>query len=162
MLKNIMLGAIAGAAGTMALDASTYGDMALTGRASSDLPADMVDKLARMAGIGSLTKEHDETEPATTNRRLGLGALMGYGMGVTIGEIYGAVRPICRGIPWPVMGVVLGAAAMAASDVSAARLEVTDPSTWPRSAWVRDVIPHLAYGLTTAGALELLLPERSA
>ena len=43
-------GAIAGAVGTLALDASTYADMALRGRPPSEVPAKTVDALAARRG----------------------------------------------------------------------------------------------------------------
>jgi hypothetical protein len=33
-----------------------------------------------------------------------------------------------------------------------AALDVTDPRTWSPSDWASDVVPHLAYGCTTAAA----------
>ncbi len=35
-------------------------------------------------------------------------------------------------------------------------LDVADPRTWPTSAWVADVVPHLAYGAVTAAVLDRL------
>ena len=35
-------------------------------------------------------------------------------------------------------------------------LGVTDPRTWPASAWFADVLPHLAYGAVTAAVLDTL------
>jgi hypothetical protein len=47
-------------------------------------------------------------------------------------------------------GPLLGDMAMAGSDVPATALKVTDPSSWGFSAWLSDIAPHLAYGVTTA------------
>lgn len=156
MLKNILVGAIAGSVGTIALDTASYVDMLVQGRAASDLPADVVERIARRAGITWLTKDNEAADPNTKHRRSAAGALMGYGVGIGIGKIYGLVRPCTRSIPWPFMGVLLGAAAMAASDIPAAQLEATNPSTWSPSAWASDVVPHLCYGLFTAWAWDYL------
>ncbi|MGW0499315.1 hypothetical protein ACWD0Z_28970 [Streptomyces sp. NPDC003007] len=53
-------------------------------------------------------------------------------------------------------GPLLGAMAMAGSDVPATALRVTDPSSWDVSSWLSDIAPHLAYGITTAGELDAL------
>jgi hypothetical protein len=42
---------------------------------------------------------------------------------------------------------------MAASDVPVARLGISDPRTWSAADWLSDVLPHLAYGLVTYGAV---------
>ncbi|MDQ6931175.1 MAG: hypothetical protein M3126_10995, partial [Candidatus Eremiobacteraeota bacterium] len=56
--------------------------------------------------------------------------------------------------PWPLMGVVVGIAAMAASDVPAVQLHLTKPQEWGTAGWLGDIIPHLAYGMITAGVFE--------
>ncbi len=48
----------------------------------------------------------------------------------------------------------LAFAAMAGSDVPAAALGATDPTTWPASSWAMDLGFHLPYGLATAVAYE--------
>jgi hypothetical protein len=45
---------------------------------------------------------------------------------------------------------------MAASDLPAAALRVTDPRTWGAAGWVSDLLSHLAYGLATATVYEAL------
>jgi hypothetical protein len=54
------------------------------------------------------------------------------------------------------MHPVLGAAAMAGSDVPATFLGVTDPTTWSRTAWLSDIVPHLVYGAVTAAAFRAI------
>jgi hypothetical protein len=51
-------------------------------------------------------------------------------------------------------GVVVGLAAMAGSDVSAAALGVTNPAEWGANSWFPDALPHFAYGLVTAVAYD--------
>ncbi|MGW4973996.1 hypothetical protein ACWEP3_29595, partial [Streptomyces albidoflavus] len=50
MLRNLVRGLIAGAAGTTVLDAVTYGDMAYRGRGSSGAPGEVVERLAEDTG----------------------------------------------------------------------------------------------------------------
>lgn len=53
--------------------------------------------------------------------------------------------------------MLLGAAAMAASDIPSAQLEVTDPRKWDTSSWLSDIVPHAIYGLVSAVVYEMLL-----
>ena len=79
----------AGAAGTTALNAVTYADMAWRGRPSSSAPSELVEKAAERAGA-SIPGEGDERE----NRDSGLGALASIVTGVGVGAAYGAVRAL--------------------------------------------------------------------
>ena len=45
---------------------------------------------------------------------------------------------------------------MAASDVPATMLEVTNPAEWGTSGWLSDIVPHLAYGVVTAAVFETI------
>ena len=56
-MRGLILGAIAGAAGTMALDVAGYADMAIRGRTPSDLPAEVIRRLAARGDDGA---EHSE------------------------------------------------------------------------------------------------------
>jgi hypothetical protein len=51
MLRDALRGAAAGAVGTFALDVTTYLDMAVRGRPSSETPAEIAGKVAQTAGI---------------------------------------------------------------------------------------------------------------
>ncbi len=149
MLRQVLMGTAAGAVGTVALNVTTYADMALRGRPSSSVPAQVAGKLAGKAGI-DLSGEGETTQ----NRKSGLGALSGYAVGLGVGTAYGLVRPLLGDVSVPRAGVVLGLAAMAGSDVPSAALGVTNPAEWGANAWISDVVPHLAYGLVTAAAHE--------
>ncbi len=63
--------------------------------------------------------------------------------------MYGLLYPRLRRMSLPVMGVVLGAAAMLATDAPAVGVGATRPSEWGAAGWLADIVPHLAYGVLT-------------
>jgi hypothetical protein len=148
MTAGLLTGAAAGAAGTSALNAVTYLDMALRARPSSSTPEQVIDKLANRA---------DHPVPGTgetkANRLEGLGALGGIATGVAVGAGFGVLRR--RGLRFGrVLGpLVIGAAAMVATDAGMARLGISDPREWDAASWLSDAIPHLAFGLATYATL---------
>ena len=148
MLREMLLGTAAGAVGTIALDAVTYADMAVRARPSSSVPAEVVGRLAERERAG-VDLGSGETEQ---NRKSGLGALSGYVVGLGVGTAYGLVRTHLGDVSKTRAGIVLGLAAMAGSDVPAAALGVTEPTTLGLDGWVSDIVAHLAYGLMTAVA----------
>lgn len=154
MLSTVLTGTIAGAAGTVALDAATYLDMAIRGRSSSDLPANVAGGLAERLGIHaqSITGQSNQAQ----SRRSGLGALLGYATGVGLGAAYGVLRPRLGSVAVPVAGAAVGIVAMAASDAPAVALRKTDLRTWGMSGWIADLLPHLIYGYVTVLAWEAL------
>jgi hypothetical protein len=176
MANRILAGAIAGAAGVVALNAAGYIDMLIRGRSPSDMPARVAGKLAEELGLPldfssdlldadeepdasdaapDLADGDDDDNPdAPANRREAVGALLGIGNGVGIGVVYGIARLILPRPPAWLAGAVLGAAAMAASDYPATRLGLTEPRDWSATDWLSDVVPHMAYGLATAIAFE--------
>jgi hypothetical protein len=95
-------------------------------------------------------------------RASGLGALMGFGVGLGVGTAYGALRLSLPQLPVPLAGILLGAAAMAASDVPSIKLDVTNPAEWGTSGWLADIVPHLAYGLVTASVHNVLANSAAA
>lgn len=139
-MNGLLSGALAGAAGTAALNAVTYADMAIRGRSGSQVPEQMVDKFAERAGLSLGEDEIAE------NRRQALGALLGFGVGIGVGAAYGLVRS--RGRVFP-DALALGVAASAASEGPAVALGFTDPRTWGAAGWISDVVPHVAYGVVT-------------
>ncbi|MGI8682681.1 MAG: hypothetical protein ACR2JO_11260 [Mycobacteriales bacterium] len=157
MRRHLLVGIAAGATGTAALNVVTYLDMALRARPSSEVPAQVAEKMAEKSGI-DLAKGIDPGEPVD-NRKEGIGALLGYLTGLGVGGAYGLFRAAGPRPPALLAGVGLGMAAMAGSDVPATALGVADPSSWPASSWVADVVPHLAYGLVTAAVFDSLLGE---
>jgi hypothetical protein len=151
-LRSAWLGAASGAAGTVALDITTYADMALRGRGSSDAPGTLVKKLAESFGIDALTSD-DET---SANRRSGVGALLGYVNGIGVGKAFGILRPSMPGVPSLLAALAVGGAAMAISDVPMVRLGVTDPKTWGTAGWLSDIIPHVVYGIVVVATFDAL------
>src|SRR5690242_17268455 len=110
---TIVRGAIAGAAGTVALDVATYADMALRGRPPSEVPDKVVKRTAEEAHL-PLTSDDDTTK----NRRSGLSAIMGYATGVAGGIAYALWRRGRREPSGRMTGPALGIAVMAFTDTS--------------------------------------------
>jgi len=153
-MNRVLRGAIAGAAGTIALDLTTYGDMLVRGRGASNVPAQVAGVLAKQAGITPLATSA-EGEKAD-NRREAAGALLGYTTGVGIGALYGLVRGQSHEGASPVTGAAVGLSAMAASDLPIALSGVSDPRTWSATDWLSDIIPHLVYGIVTVAVYDAL------
>jgi hypothetical protein len=148
MMGNILKGALAGLAGTTALNAATYVDMAVRARPASSTPEQAVEELAKRGGV-TIPGEGEERE----NRLQGLGPLSGIATGVLVGAAAGQFSFVVRRLG-PVLGpVLLGGAAMAATDGGLAKLGISDPGSWDATAWLSDAIPHLAFGAVTWAVL---------
>ena len=165
MVGRTLRGIAAGATGTAALNIATYVDIAVRGRPSSQVPAKVAGALTQSVGMplaaeahGQENVSHDEQEKAQ-HRLSGLGALMGYATGLGIGALYGLARPALRRLPLPLAGLMLGAAAMAGSDVPATITKATNPRTWGAAGWISDIIPHAIYGLVTVLTYEAYAGE---
>lgn len=157
MMRNLLLGVVAGATGTVALDVATYVDMALRGRPPSSVPAQLAGLLADKAGLPLATGGDDKAD----NRKSGLGALFGYALGLGVGAVYGLLRPSLGGLPAPLAAGGVGLAAMAAGDIPIGVSGVSNPATWDVSGWAADLVPHLVYGLVTAGVYDALSVGRT-
>lgn len=144
MRQRLLAGLLAGAAGTAVLNAVTYTDMVLRGRAGSDIPEQLID---RATGATGLELGDEET---AANRRQALAALLGFGVGLGTGATYGLAGGAQGGAGVAAGALTLAVAASLASDGPAIALGLTDPRTWPGSAWAADAVPHLAYGAVTA------------
>jgi len=145
----------AGAAGTTALNAATYADMAVRARAASRTPATTVEKLAEQAGK-PVPGEGEQRQ----NRLEGLGALSGIAAGVGIGAVAGLFAPLLTRLPLVLSAAAVGAGAMAATDLPMTRLGITDPTTWSATDWASDALPHLAYGAMTVAVLRGFRSQR--
>ena len=156
MLSGALIGAVAGAVGTVALDVTTYADIAIRGRSSSGAPSQMVSILAKAVGLPLSSQGVGSEDQTAQNRESGLGALLGYVNGLGVGVAYGLLRSRQDDIPIPLAGIGVGLAAMAASDIPLIALRVSNPKTWGFSGWAADAIPHLVYGLVTAIVYEAL------
>ena len=84
---NLLHGALAGAAGTTALNAATFIDMTLRKRPASSTPQQTVERGAEIVGL-RLPGDEDEREA----RAVGLGSLLGTIAGVGVGVAVGALR----------------------------------------------------------------------
>ena len=133
-------GAAAGAAGTTALNAVTYLDMALRGRGASSTPEQTVGQLADKAGLPLGEGQTRE------NRLQGLGPLTGLVTGIGMGVVTGLLR--AAGLrSQPVVGTALiTAGVMAAANGPMVVMGITDPRSWSATDWISDAVPHLAYG----------------
>ena len=90
-MKKFTRGAVAGAAGTTALNAVGYADMAMRGRPASSVPARVAEQLARRAG--GIIPGNDA---ARQNRLEGLGALAGIATGAGVGALAGQLQDAVR------------------------------------------------------------------
>ncbi|MBV8695333.1 MAG: hypothetical protein JO125_02415 [Chloroflexi bacterium] len=151
MLRNAFIGAAAGAIGTVALNVTTYGDMALRGRPTSTTPAKIAGILASKVGLPLSTQGVGSHDEVAQNRESGLGALLGYVNGLGVGMIFGLLQSR-DDMPGLGSAVGIGLAAMAASDVPTVVLGVSNPTKWGVSDWASDLIPHLIYGVVTVAA----------
>lgn len=153
--RGLLVGAAAGAAGTTALNAVTYIDMAIRARPASSTPQDTVEKLAESVHL--TLPGGDE---ARANRLAGLGPLTGLAAGVAVGALCGLGRSAGWRPGLMVGGAAATVGALVGSNGPMTALGVTDPRTWAVKDWVVDVIPHLAYGAVTAATLGRMDPER--
>jgi hypothetical protein len=147
MTSTIGRGVVAGAFGTLLLNAATYLDMALTGRPASSVPGDTVQRSAAKLGL------HPPRDP---HRLEAYGALGGIAVGVALGVAASVARSAGVRLPAPLGAAAIGGLAMAATDTPMAATGVTHPRTWSAADWARDVVPHLAYGAGVRWAMDRL------
>ena len=145
----LVRGAAAGAAGTTALNAVTYLDMAVRGRDASSTPGDTVEKLAEKAHV-SIPGERERRE----NRLQGLGTLTGLAAGVGVGALGGLVRASGYRFPTPIGIALTTLGVLVAANGPMTALGITDPRTWTATDWMSDVVPHLAYGVVVKTTMD--------
>ncbi|MEU7866384.1 hypothetical protein [Dactylosporangium sp. NPDC049140] len=152
MTTGLLRGALAGAAGTTALNAAGYLDMAVRGRPASSAPQDLVERAAEDAGV-----HVPGDERTRANRLQGLGPLVGTGVGIAVGALAGLLHHALarrgRELRPAVEVALIGGVAMALADVPLKALGISDPRTWSAKDWASDVVPHLMYGTVTRAAL---------
>lgn len=148
---GLLRGAAAGAAGTTALNATTYLDIAVRARPPSDAPERLVAAVADAAGVRMPGGRRER------GRRLSAaGALTGTATGIGFGGVTGLLRAAGVRLPTAVGGPLLGLAAMAATDGALAVLRISDPRRWSVADWAASAVPHLVYGVTTHATLVAL------
>ena len=151
LLRGALLGAAAGAAGTTALNATTYLDMVLRARPASSTPEETMQRLSDLTHVPIPGDEEERR-----NRLAGLGALTGLVAGIAAGGFLGVVRA-GGWRPRPASGVLAATAvALLVGNVPMTVSGVTDPRTWSAGDWAADLVPHAAYGVVTAGVLNRL------
>jgi uncharacterized membrane protein len=119
-MQKFVRGAVAGAAGTTALNAVGYADMALRGRPASSVPAWVAEQLTRRVGETILGNGEERQ-----NRLEGLGALAGIATGAGVGALAGQLQGATPATPaFEVLqrAAVLGAATGMRSTVALAAL----------------------------------------
>lgn len=149
--RTALFGAAAGAAGTTALNAVTYLDMALRARPASSTPEQTVEELSKRAGL-QIPGQGDDRD----NRVSALGALTGIAAGIGTGLLLGAARGAGFRPGTPLTAATATAAVLVASNGPMTAVGVSDPRSWGAADWISDVIPHAAYAVTTAAVLEAL------
>jgi hypothetical protein len=147
----VLRGAVAGAAGTTALNAVTYLDMTVRGRASSSTPERTVEALARRVHV-----DIPGQEETRQNRLQGLGALTGIAAGIGIGVLAGLARaaglrsqPLV-GTALTTVGVLIG------TNGPMTVLGITDPRTWSATDWTSDIVPHVAYAAVVRATMDAM------
>jgi hypothetical protein len=145
---GLLVGMLAGAAGTTALNAVSYLDMLASARPASSTPEATVEKLE---AASPFTVPGDEEQ--RKNRIVALGPMTGIAVGVTVGGLVG----IARSLGWRptpiILAIVAAGGALIGSNGPMTILKVTDPRTWTAKEWASDIFPHLAFGAAAATVL---------
>jgi hypothetical protein len=149
-LTGLARGAAAGAAGTTALNAVTYLDMALRARPASETPQQSVEQLAEDAHV-EIPGDGEERQA----RLDGLGPLTGILAGVGTGAVVGAVIG-GRRTSFPATWLLSTVVALVAGNGPMTVLGISDPRSWSRADWISDLVPHAAYGAVVAATLGAL------
>jgi hypothetical protein len=152
MHSSLLRGLISGAAGTVAINVVTYGDMLARGRAPSRVPERAAERLASLAGSAILTGDGERE----MHRRCAAGALLGYADGLCTGAAYGALKHTIPGLWWPVGATLLFAWTLLGAEGIATRLGATNLFEWTLTEWIEDAIPRAFFAAVTALAYEAL------
>ena len=152
IVRGITSGLLAGAAGATALNIVSYTKQAIDGTASSATPDQAAQAVAHAVGA-----EIPGSPDTRQNRLEGLGPLSGYGVGMGVGALAGALRALGVRLPPGIAPLAIGLGAMAISDGVMTAVGITDPRTWTPTSVATDALPHLAYGAATALALKRMV-----
>lgn len=147
--STLQRGIAAGATGVTALNAVTYLDMAVRARPSSSAPEEAVEVTAHKAGV-----EIPGDDERRTNRLQGLGPLIGVATGVVAGGTTAMLQRWRPQMGFPMTALLGGATAFLGANAPMTALGMTDPTEWTASAWLEDIVPHLAYGLAAAAVIQ--------
>lgn len=149
VMRPLLYGAAAGAAGTTALNIVGYADMALRARPASSAPEVTLRALAAKLHLGIPGEGQ-----ALDNRVAGLAALTGFAAGLGMG----AVLSLAQAAGWHPASApkytVAAIGALIGTNGPMTALGVTDPRTWSVSDWISDIVPHVAYAVVTVGVLD--------
>lgn len=146
--RPLLVSVLAGSAGIIVMDASSYVDMLIRGRPASQVPSALASRITDALGVG-LGQQAD-------NRASALGGLLGNLTGLSIAVGYGIVRHFRAPRRTLSAGLAVGAAAMVASDVPIVAAGVSRLDQWGVTGWVADIVPHAVYGITTVAVYEAL------
>jgi hypothetical protein len=153
IVRGLVWGGAAGAAGSAVLNLVTYLDMLARARPASEAPQQLVEELALDAGVTIPGSPHERR-----NRVQALGPISGLLTGIAVGMGAGGARQAGLRPPAWVAVPVIAAVAMAAADVPLAVTKVSDPREWAVSDWLTDGLPHIAF----ASVVHVLLTELEA
>lgn len=146
---RLLAGIAAGAAGTTALNATTYLDMALRGRPASRTPEQTVETVAARINVvipGDVETRGNRVEGIAAC----LGLATGVGLGVTVSVADAASGGALTRMPVGTLGLLFGGVALVSANTPMTALGVSDPRRWSHADWMSDVVPHLAYGFVAA------------
>jgi hypothetical protein len=149
--RALLQGLAAGAAGTTALNAVTYLDMAIRGRPASTTPDRTVERLAARVGV-NIPGEGDER----SNRVSGLGAFGGACTGLAVGAALSAARFVSKPRSALATGLIGTTGALLVANGPMIAAGITDPRDWSAADWIADLVPHLAFGLVAGWVLDRL------
>ncbi|MFE2547458.1 hypothetical protein ACFXGI_02690 [Streptomyces sp. NPDC059355] len=149
--RPVLHGAVAGLAGTTALNMAGYVDIVFRGRPISDTPEITVRTLA-----AKLHVRIPGDEQIQENRIAGLGPLTGYAVGMGMG----VALSLAQAAGWlPTKAsryAVASLFALTVTNMPIFLLGISDPRTWAPSDWVSDIIPHGLFAVVTVQAIEKL------
>lgn len=149
VMRPLLRGAAAGAAGTTALNIAGGLDMVLRARPASTTPEMTVRRLARRLHL-----HIPGDSEAEANRVAGLAPMTGFAAGLGMG----AALALARAAGWhprtATLYAVATAGALVGTNAPMTVLGVTDIRTWSVADWVSDIVPHAAYAVVTVWVLD--------